>query len=214
MTNNANTTILVIAKEPIPGKVKTRLSPQYTQNQAAEFAQAALLDTLHTVLRCPAKRRVLALDGNPGSWLPNGFDVIKQHGDGLDERIANAFDATDGPTLLLGMDTPQVTINHLTPALAPDAWNDCDAWFGPAFDGGFWALGLAKPSADLVIGVPMSRLDTGYIQRQRLVDAGLNVRDLLQLRDVDTADDARLVATMDPTSRFAAKVNEFRGDMN
>ncbi len=59
-------TLLVIAKEPVPGRVKTRLTPPYTPMEAAAIAEAALADTLHTVLKTPARRRVLVLDGAPG----------------------------------------------------------------------------------------------------------------------------------------------------
>ena len=76
-------TLLVIAKEPVPGRVKTRLTPPCTPQEAA-----ALADTLHTVLKAPARRRVLALDGTPGPWLPPGYDVVAQSSGGLDERIA------------------------------------------------------------------------------------------------------------------------------
>ncbi|MEU7576316.1 DUF2064 domain-containing protein [Streptomyces sp. NPDC041068] len=200
----ANTTLLVIAKEPVPGRVKTRLTPPYSPQEAAELAAAALADTLATVRAAPASRRVLVLEGKPGPWLPSGIDVIPQCAGGLDERLAAAFASCTGPALLVGMDTPQITPALLAPALGSDAWRECDAWFGPAVDGGFWALGLAAPDPGLLRGVPMSRADTGALQRARLTDAGLRVRDLPRLRDVDTADDAGLVAAAAPRGRFAA----------
>ncbi len=203
-------TLLVIAKEPVPGRVKTRLTPPYSPRQAAALAEAALIDTLHAVLRAPARRRVLVLDGEPGPWLPRGFDVLPQADGGLDERLAAAFAAhADGPALLVGMDTPQLTPGLLAPALEPDAWAECDAWFGPASDGGFWALGLAAPDPELIRGVPMSTDRTGAVQRRRLTDAGLRVRDLSLLRDVDTAADATVVAADVPRSRFATRLADF-----
>ncbi|KUJ66035.1 glycosyltransferase [Streptomyces albus subsp. albus] len=198
------TTVLVIAKEPVPGRVKTRLTPPFTPLQAARLAEAALADTLAVVAAVPADRRVLVLDGSPGGWLPPGFEVVPQCAGGLDERLAAAFALCDGPALLIGMDTPQVRGELLAPALAPDAWRAHDAWFGPAADGGFWALGLADPDPALLRGVPMSVPETGAVQRGRLTEAGLRVGELPLLRDVDTADDARLVAAEAPSGRFAA----------
>ncbi|MFJ7903713.1 DUF2064 domain-containing protein [Streptomyces sp. NPDC096198] len=200
-------TLLVIAKEPVPGRVKTRLTPPYTPREAAALAEAALADTLHTVLRVPARRRVLVLDGAPGAWLPPGFDVVPQAPGGLDERIAAALTRhADGSALLIGMDTPQ-----LTPDLLATVGHDGhDAWFGPAADGGFWALGLADPAraGALVRGVPMSTDRTGAIQRDRLTAAGLSVADLPVLRDVDTAADAaEAAARCAPGSRFAAALD-------
>jgi uncharacterized protein len=199
----SGTTLLVIAKEPVPGRVKTRLVPPCTPRQAAALAEAALADTLHAVLAAPARRRVLVLDGEPGPWLPPGFEVIPQCGGGLDERLAAAFTAVPGPALLIGMDTPQ-----LTPGLLTVDWEDADAWFGAAADGGFWGLGFRVPDAALVRGVPMSTAGTGAVQRARLQAAGLRVAELPRLRDVDTAADAVAVACQAPLTRFAARARE------
>jgi Uncharacterized protein conserved in bacteria (DUF2064) len=109
-----DTTLLVIAKQPVPGRVKTRLVPPFTHEQAAALAEAALADTLHITLMAPARRRLLVLDGKPGAWLPHGFDIVPQCGGTLDERLADAFAAVHGPALLIGMDTPQITPDLLT----------------------------------------------------------------------------------------------------
>jgi len=198
-----DTTLLIIAKQPLPGRVKTRLVPPCTHEQAAALAEAALTDTLHTALMVPARRRILVLDGKAGPWLPAGFDVVPQCGGPLDERLAAAFAAVRGPALLIGMDTPQVTCGLLTLD-----WQGADAVFGPAADGGFWALGLRVPDPALLRGVPMSTPGTGAIQRARLLAAGLRVADLPLLRDVDTAADAVTVARQAPQSRFAAQARE------
>ncbi|WP_018547775.1 TIGR04282 family arsenosugar biosynthesis glycosyltransferase [Streptomyces sp. LaPpAH-108] len=195
------TTLLVIAKEPRPGRVKTRLTPPFSPAQAAALAEAALADTLRAVASAPAVRRLLVLDGRPGPWLPDGFEVVPQCAGGLDERLADAFARCAGPALLIGMDTPQVTPELLTADFA-----DCDALFGPAEDGGFWALGLARPDPALLRGVPMSVPETGAVQRERLAAAGLRVRDLPRLRDVDTAADARAVAALVPHGAFSARL--------
>jgi hypothetical protein len=203
------TTLLVVAKQPVPGRVKTRLVPPCTYEQAAALAEAALADTLHTVLKVPARRRVLVLDGRPGPWLPSGFDIMPQCAGPLDERLAAAFAAVHGPALLIGMDTPQVT-----PGLLTVNWQGADAVFGPAADGGFWALGLRVPDPALLRGVPMSTPDTGAIQLGRLLTAGLRIADLPRLRDVDTAADAAAVARLAPRSRFAARAREFAANLS
>ncbi|MEW2625456.1 DUF2064 domain-containing protein [Streptomyces sp. NPDC048106] len=198
------TTLLVIAKEPRPGRVKTRLTPPFTPAEAAGLAEAALTDTLDAVAAAPADRRVLVLDGTPGAWLPPGFEVLPQCAGGLDERLADAFAHCHGPALLIGMDTPQVT-----PALLTVDFAGCDAYLGPAEDGGWWALGLAAPDPALLRGVPMSTPVTGAAQRARLREAGLRVRELPRLRDVDAAADARAVAALAPHGRFAARLAQY-----
>ncbi|MFD3677863.1 DUF2064 domain-containing protein [Streptomyces sp. NPDC058613] len=194
-------TLLIIAKAPVAGRVKTRLTTRFTPQQAADLALASLRDTLAAVLATPARRRVLVLDGQPGDWIPDGIEVVPQGTGGLDARLAAAFALAEGPALLIGMDTPQITPGLLTPGLD---FTESDAWFGPADDGGFWALGLAGPDPALLLGVPMSVAHTGRVQRQRLTGAGLSVRDLPELCDVDTPADAERVAAAAPQTRFAA----------
>lgn len=201
----SGTTLIVLAKAPVPGRVKTRLTPPYTPEEAARIAEASLADTLDAALATPVRRRLLVLDGEPGPWLPPGIEVLPQCAGGLDERIAAAFAACSGPALLIGMDTPQVSPALLAPALVDP--RPGEAWFGPAEDGGFWALGLTDPDPALLLGVPMSVSETGRVQRQRLSDAGLAVRELAWLRDVDTARDARLVAAEAPHGRFARSLD-------
>ena len=199
--------VLVIAKEPVPGRVKTRLTPPFTPAEAAMLAEAALTDTLVAVAATPLARRVLALDGTAGDWLPAGFDVIPQHGDGLDERLAAAFAEAHAalplPMVLIGMDTPQVTSGLLAGAAGTLVRGEADAVFGPAADGGFWLLGLRKPDRSLLAGVPMSRADTGRRQLDRLTAAGLRVAMMPELTDVDTVTEAELVAGQIPGSAFA-----------
>jgi rSAM/selenodomain-associated transferase 1 len=200
--------IIVIAKEPVPGRVKTRLTPPFTPAGAALLAEAALADTLAAVAATPVARRVLALEGTPGPWLPPGFDVIAQRGDGLDERLAAAFGdahaAAGLPMVLIGMDTPQVTPELLMAAARPLVSGEAGATFGPAADGGFWLLGLRAPDPALLTGVPMSRDDTGRHQLERLTAAGLRVTMVPELVDVDTFHEAELIAGAISGSRFAA----------
>src|SRR5687767_10869590 len=103
------TKILVIAKAPDAGGVKTRLCPPCTPVEAARIAEAALCDTLDAVVAVPGAEAVVVLDGDVGPWLPDGMRVVTQRGDGLAERLANAFDDVGAPSVLIGMDTPQVT---------------------------------------------------------------------------------------------------------
>lgn len=198
------TTVALIAKECAPGRAKTRLHPPLSLEAAAELAAASLADTIDTVRALPADRRILFLDGDAATVEHEGFEVLAQPEGGLDERLGALFDHVEGPLLLVGMDTPQLAAAHVAPFFASS--QDVDgaaAWFGPAEDGGFWALGLREPDGDLIRGVPMSRDDTGAHQRRRLVDAGLDPVDLVALRDVDLIADAVAVASGIPGSRFA-----------
>ncbi len=188
-----------MAKAPAPGRVKTRLCPPLTHDQAAAYAEASLVDTLLAVAACGADDLVLALDGAPGPWLPPGFRVVPQRGKTFNDRLACAWVDADGPGLQIGMDTPHVSAEVLDAGLAKV--KPGRAVLGPAEDGGWWALGLAAPAPHAFDGVPMSRPDTCAHQRRQLEDLGYTVDMLGVLVDVDDIDDARRVSELAPELR-------------
>lgn len=194
--------LLVIAKEPVPGRSKTRLTPPLSPEEAASVAESALADTLQAVAATPARRRILVLEGNTGPWLPDGFEVFPQEDGGLDNRLAGAFSQSEGPALLVGMDTPQITPDLLQSAVKVLAAPSTDAVLGLAEDGGWWAIGLVAPNPEVFLGVPMSTKETGQAQAARLDYLGLSWARLPVLRDVDTIDDAQAVASNSPHLSF------------
>jgi glycosyltransferase A (GT-A) superfamily protein (DUF2064 family) len=201
-------TLIVIAKQPIAGRVKTRLAPPLSHRQAARVALASLVDTLQAMALVPAWRHLLVLDGMPGGWLPAGWDVAPQPAGGLDQRLVDAFRQADPtwPAVLVGMDTPQLRPEHVL-AFKPDNYDAC---LGLAEDGGYWGIGLRFPNraAAVISGVPMSTTDTGAAQLQRLTLAGMRTQLLVTLADVDTFSIACQVAAQAPHSRFAALIRE------
>jgi uncharacterized protein len=206
--------ILVMAKSPVPGRVKTRLCPPCTPEEAAAVAAAALADTLEAVAACAAERKIVALDGAPGPWLPPGFEVITQRGDGLDQRLATAWAAAAGPGLQIGMDTPQVTALELDHLLGVLEQPGRPAVLGHATDGGWWLIGLRHADPDAVFrGVPMSTPRTGAAQERRLRALGFDIIAAPVQRDIDTAADLAAVAAAAPatrTARLAARLQLHR----
>ena len=194
---------LVVAKAPVPGRVKTRLGANVGMEAAARLAAAALLDTLATC-RAAFTECHLALEGDFADALEanalrraalKGWIVHQQRGHGLGERLARAHvdAAGTGATVQVGMDTPQLTTDDLH-AVA-EAASTGDAVLGPAADGGWWVLALNDPSAAAVLAdVPMSRPDTFASTRRALIAAGQTVRVGHALTDVDTVDEAARVA--------------------
>ncbi len=211
--------VLLVAKAPVAGSAKTRLCPPADPAQAAEIAAAALLDTLDAVGATPTATPVLALSGDLTraargrliSRALRGWTVLDQRGGSFADRLAGAHADVAGyfpgrPVLQIGMDTPQLgwplldrTLRRLTEESA--------ALLGPAVDGGWWGLGLRDPAdAEVLRVVPTSRSDTAARTRAALLDRGLHVEALPELRDVDTLADAVAVAALVPGSRFAAAV--------
>jgi glycosyltransferase A (GT-A) superfamily protein (DUF2064 family) len=207
MSDHAGT-IIVLAKEPVPGRVKTRLQPVFSASEAAVLAAAAIDDTRAAVRQCSATRRILAWEGDPTSWQ-DGFEVFRQPPGVLNVRLAAALAAalampTDEPALLIGMDTPQVSAQ-----LLDTDWEGADAVLGLSDDGGFWAIGLRHGHPPgLFDGIPMSTSRTGSAQLARLFDAGLSVKLLPPLRDVDRPEDAEMVATQFPGLIFSRRYAE------
>ena len=203
--------LLVLAKTPQPGRVKTRLCPPCTPRQAAQVAAAALADTLDTVSATPAAARVLVVDGEHPA--PAGWARMPQRGGRLGERLAYAYADTLLPgvaSLLIGMDTPQVDPALLAEAADRLSVDRTDAVLGYAEDGGWWALGLRDSrDAEVLRDVATSTARTGADTLVVLRSRGLQVAHLPVLRDVDTAADAHAVAALCPAgSRFARAVPE------
>jgi len=204
---------LVVAKAPVPGLAKTRLGALVGHAVAADLAAAALLDTLDACAGA-FDRCHLALAGDLGDACRSrelraglrSWDVFPQQGASLGERLAHAHRAVaadgSGGVVQVGMDTPQVTPGLLLEAagcLRPGG-----GVLGPAEDGGWWLLGLDDPRSARVLGdVPMSTARTGADTRSALEGAGVSVVATCGLRDVDTVEDAHLVAGRAPGSRFA-----------
>ncbi|HEV2778748.1 MAG TPA: DUF2064 domain-containing protein [Actinophytocola sp.] len=212
------TVLLVVAKAPVAGLAKTRLSPAVGARRAARIAAAALLDTLDAVLATPGVVPVVAMVGDPARAELAGelaaalaaCTVIPQRGNDFADRLANAH-ADVVPlgrsVLQIGMDTPQVSPALLAESIDRLHAPGVDAVLGPATDGGWWAVGLRSPAdARVLRSVPMSRSDTGERTRSALAAAGLSVRPLPELSDVDTMADADAVAASVPGGRFAAEV--------
>jgi glycosyltransferase A (GT-A) superfamily protein (DUF2064 family)/SAM-dependent methyltransferase len=200
-------TVILLAKEPVPGLVKTRLQSEFTPTETAVLAAACVADTQAAVRGSGACRRILAWQGNPASW-DAGFEVVPQPPGSLNDRLAAAFGAAgngaDRRTLLIGMDTPQVT-----PALLDSPWDGADAVLGLSDDGGFWAIGFrgAAP-AHAFPGIPMSTDRTGALQLARLAELGLSVRLLPPLRDIDHPIDLDAVCHQHPQLGVARRYAE------
>jgi len=203
--------LIVLAKTPVPGRVKTRLCPPCTPQQAAGLAAAALADTLDAVAAAPAVTRALVVDGDHPA--PPGWIRMAQRGGPLSERLAHAYADTHIPgmaSLLIGMDTPQVSAALLEAAIHQLSADDTDAVLGAAEDGGWWALGLRDPRhAEVLRDVRTSVATTGALTLAALQSRDVRVAYLPVLRDVDTAADAHAVAALCPgNSRFALAVHK------
>jgi uncharacterized protein len=184
--------------------------------RAADLAAAALLDTVRTCAAAyGAKRCHLSLDGvlahgqladelldETADWT---FHV--QSGEDFAERLVNAHEdasaASRSPVVQVGMDTPHLSARVLLEAGALLTGPD-EAVLGPAYDGGWWLLGVGRPRLVAHLPeVPMSTAETGRLTRKALIRAGARVTEIESLCDVDEVGDAESVAAGAPHTRFA-----------
>ncbi len=214
----------MLAKAPVAGAVKTRLTPAFSDHEAAALAAAALLDTLDAVLEAaagpsdhPTPTPVVALSGDLDQAAATEavqtslarFVVLPQQGECLGARIAHAHrDAAGefGATVQIGMDTPQVSATSLRQVATRVVADDGpDAVLGLADDGGWWLLALRRAGdARFVARVATSTPETGSLTLAALERAGLRVELTDPLRDVDEPEDVVDVAAAAAGSRFAA----------
>ncbi len=188
-----NPHLTIIAKAPVPGRVKTRLCPPCSPDQAAALAAAALADTVDAVDRLAmscAFRKVLLIDGEAPGWLPLDYEVVDQSAGDLGDRMAAGY-ARLGAGVMVGMETPHAVSTLVAAFAAIERGVDTLA---PALDGGYWAIGLARTDPAIFDGVEMSTESTGRRQLARMRELGRNVELLAHARDIDTFDDVRALA--------------------
>ncbi len=213
--------VLVVAKAPVPGEVKTRLGATVGMEIAAELAAASLLDTLRACTSAFGEARCsLALAGDLGVGVRGaeiagslvGWHVFEQQGSSFADRLVHAHATLaargQGPVVQIGMDTPQVTsalLLAVDDALGRTHPSErSDAVLGRAVDGGWWVLALRDGRrASCLRRVAMSTPTTYEDTLRALEDSGLRVSTTHVLRDVDTDTDAEEVAAAAPNTRFA-----------
>lgn len=140
-----NTVRLVLfTRYPIPGSAKTRLIPALGTDGATTLHKQLTERTVETLKQIgePLEIRYSGGDANAfGRWL--GSDLIYEpqvEGD-LTDRLLAAIDPA--PVIFLGSDTPDLSASHLNAAI--DALQKSDVVIGPADDGGYYLIGIAKP---------------------------------------------------------------------
>ena len=166
--------LLVFAKAPVPGTVKTRLTGLLTEAEAAELYEAFLRDSLDAYRTLSVDVRLyLAGDAEalPPDLVPDGVTLHAQRGDGLGARMAAAFAETFvagyGRVAIIGTDHPTLPL-----AFVARAFDELDAplhvVIGPSDDGGFYLLGMTDLHPGLLDGMTYSH---GAVFEQTLARA-------------------------------------------
>lgn len=179
--------IVVFTRWPEPGRAKTRLIPAIGADRAAALHRRLTELTLAAV-RASGLPFELRVTGAPtaafGDWLGTVPVVDQGEGD-LGERLARA--GPPYPTLFIGADAPDLSAELLR--LAADALAASAAVIGPAEDGGYWLLGLARPVEGVFAGIDWSTERVFAQTRDRLREAGIEPALLPELADCDRPED-------------------------
>jgi rSAM/selenodomain-associated transferase 1 len=195
--------LVVFAREPVPGRVKTRLCPPFAPEQAAAFYACLLDDVLDATARAAPPLGlvpVLAVDppdacARLALRAPAPFRVVPQHAGDLGARMeaaaADAFARGHAPVLLRGSDSPALGPRRIAAALR--ALERADLVLLPDRDGGYSLVGLRRPAPGL-FAHPMSTPEVLRETLARARDLALESALLETGFDVDTADDLRWLA--------------------
>jgi uncharacterized protein len=200
-----NNALLLFAKQPVPGAVKTRLSPAISAADAAELYGCMLADTVAVVAGLQGTTLVLCYAPAPGAaaYFRENFPTVQQfpqEGDDLGERLSNAFALlfARGFTAVaaIGSDAPHVPPAYLAEAFRLVATAAADVVFGPADDGGYYLVAMPTLHSRLFRDIPWSCQDTLAASEAVAADLGLQVRRLPLWHDLDTVQDLqRLLAS-------------------
>lgn len=197
--------LILMTRYPTPGSTKTRLIPALGP-QGAAILQQRMTEVAVALMRrfCDSHPVVpeVRYEGGSGlamrEWLGDDLAFLSQGKGTLGERLANAFDDAfslgSTAVVVMGADCPSLNCDHLAEAFV--ALRQHDLVVGPAMDGGYYLIGLAKPAAALFRAIPWgsSRVLGGTLERA--ASLGLSCHLLEQLVDVDRPEDLKTASML------------------
>lgn len=201
--------LIVFAKSPIPGSVKTRLSPPLTPDEAATLHGSLVMDTLEQTKNLVEFDRVLACA--PSKQHPF-FQAVsaRQHielweqipdddlGKRMEHAFREAFTRNYAYVMMIGSDLPTISSDMIQSAR--HGLREHDVVIGPSKDGGYYLIGLKKPAPELFTNIPWSTHQVTNRTREKANELGLSFTLLSQQQDLDTIDDLQFYIKESPHS--------------
>jgi hypothetical protein len=194
--------LVIFAKAPIPGQVKTRLCPPLTPDEAATLHGSFVLDTLErtktatTTFKLSLDRYLACAPSSTHVFFRimeerQGVRLIDQVGDDLGARMHQAFETLFAREyqhgLIVGTDTPSLPLERYEQAVT--LLESSDLVLGPALDGGYYLIGLNRLTPELFTDIPWSTEQVLALTQQKAHTLGLKTSLLAPWRDVDTISD-------------------------
>jgi hypothetical protein len=189
--------VIIMAKAPIAGTVKTRLQPHLSAEQCAQLAACFLRDTINKAKRLKNQRLIIAY--SPAAEIDyfqqsagEKTSFVRQKGDDLGEKMFSAFEFAFArkadAAVMIGTDSPTFPADSIEQAFA-FLEADSDAVLGKTADGGFYLIGLRKPDARIFEAVRWSSAKTFAQVRENIMNLNWRLRAIAEWYDVDEPPD-------------------------
>ena len=189
--------LAVMARKPVAGRVKTRLTPQLTPCDAALLYQSFLRDTLGKIGSLPGVTPVVAYTPDTAEeyfrrLAPKNSLLLSQHSGDLGERLdhvsSELFGRGFSRVAVVGSDSPDLPGDYLE--MAFDRLGNHDLVLGPCDDGGYYLIGLSYgPEHSLFMGIPWSSSRVFETTLRKAESMGMSVAILPRWHDIDTLED-------------------------
>ena len=190
--------LVVVAKEPVPGKVKTRLSPELSPAIAADLYRCFLHDRIQESSTLNEVDRAIAYTPEDAretftTLALDGFKLFAQQGKNLGERLNNIFleKLTHGykAVSIVDSDSPDLPKSIIKESFHLLSSKQAEVVFGPCRDGGYYLVGMRKPHPELFRDIPWSTENVLSVTLKKARKMGLNVKLLSAWNDLDTFED-------------------------
>lgn len=191
--------IVVMAKPPREGEVKTRLCPPLTHAQASTLHECLLFDTVAKLERFHSAQLWIAFTPDGDEYFKSNFgeraELMSQRGRDLGERMHHIFVFLSQlgyrEIVVLGSDIPSMPVASMEQAFQVLDNNLNDVVLGPATDGGYYLVGLKTPVGELFRGIPWSNAAVLENTVRRIKELGLRLSLLPAAYDIDLAEDLK-----------------------
>lgn len=190
--------LIVFAKEAQRGAVKTRLRSYLSEEQCVNLYKSFLKDTVDIARKINCETRIMAYESNGKSpeflkKISNDFKFYKQKGKNLGQRLYNAFKfaakSGSSKTVIIGSDSPDLPKSYINKAF--NKLNNSDLVLGPAYDGGYYLIGLREPCKEIFENIKWSSSSVFKQTLEKAKKARKKVAVLGLWHDIDTPQDLK-----------------------
>ncbi|HSQ86606.1 MAG TPA: TIGR04282 family arsenosugar biosynthesis glycosyltransferase [Desulfobacterales bacterium] len=190
--------LVIVAKQPVPGRVKTRLFPKLSPEAAADLYRCFLQDRIKEVSSLNGVDRAIAYTPEDAketfaSLALDGFELFAQRGKHLGERLNNIFleKLSQGyeAVSIVDSDSPDLPKSLINESFELLLTGQADIVLGPCYDGGYYLVGIRKPHPELFRNIPWSTENVLSVTLEKARKMGLNVKLLSIWNDLDTFED-------------------------